>query len=138
MNKSTTKTLILTTITTIATIILGCLLGLLFAKAGQSATTISEVQVGNVYPYVNTTINFDADSVALVEGTNTSINCTVEILEYNGEGDIFNVNATFYDINGSYSEGTPDDDNYHYTNQNCSLDLSYGTRTNLRRYASST
>ncbi len=100
-------------------------------SAGVNEISVTSVEIGRSPPILNTTINGDADSVDLIAEYNTSINCTVVVTDNNGENDVILVNATFYEINGTtgsngYSEGSPNDNNYHYYIDNCTLDTSYG------------
>jgi hypothetical protein len=86
------------------------------------------VNVTNAYPEIlNITCN-NLASVTLNAGTTKTVNCTVQIRDYNGGGDINYVNATFYYyLNQSTN---PDDNNTHYTNTSCINLTSNGYYTN--------
>ncbi|RMD45945.1 hypothetical protein D6829_00735 [Candidatus Pacearchaeota archaeon] len=92
-----------------------------------NVTVLTKLQVGNVYPEIlNVSINDDASSVSLTPNNTKLVSCVAVIRDYNGEGDISNVNATFYD-SAVAGPTTADDNNYHYTNTSCALNNSFGS-----------
>jgi len=92
-----------------------------------NVTVLTKLQVGNVYPEIlNVSINDDAASITLSASTTVNVNCVAVIRDFNGEADISNVNATFFDTAVSTINGA-DDNNYHYTNTSCALNNSFGS-----------
>jgi hypothetical protein len=89
----------------------------------------STVNVTNAYPEIlNVTCSSPGASLTLNAGTTKQINCSVQIRDYNGGGDINYVNGTFY----YYLNQTidPDDNNTHYSNASCVNITSSGYYTN--------
>jgi hypothetical protein len=95
------------------------------------------VDVTNAYPEVlNVSCNNGA-AITLNAGTTKTINCTVQIRDYNGGGDINYVNATFYYFLNASSDPLDNNTNYmnasctnitadgYYTNWSCSFDAWY-------------
>lgn len=75
----------------------------------------SRVNVTNAGPeIISTSIS---SSIVLNAGTTTIIYCNATIRDWNGFGDIDNVNATFYYYLNNSDD--PDDNNVHYTNLTC-------------------
>lgn len=83
-----------------------------------NGTTKTYVNVTNTEPFVYRLV-ITPDPVILSPGGVTNVTCIAYVMDYNGWMDINNGthNATFYDID--YSWDSPDDKNYHYTNQSC-------------------
>jgi len=91
-----------------------------------NATVITTLRVGNVYPeIINVSIMDDAATVDLIANESRPIYCVAVVRDYNGEGDISNVNATFFSSSVSISD--PDDNNNHYTNSSCTVTNSFGS-----------
>ncbi len=91
-----------------------------------NATSLTKLAISNTPPEVlNVSINDGAD-VTLTPNATTSVACKVVVVDYDSEADLSSVNATFYDSSLSFDTDT-DDNNTHYTNSSCSLNLSYGT-----------
>ncbi len=97
-------------------------LGSVLAGIGQPNTTvITQLEIGNVFPdVINVSIDDDAETITLTPNATTTVNCIAIIRDYNGDSDIAEVNATFYDSVAS-SSNDADDNNYHYTNSSCEL-----------------
>ena len=66
-------------------------------------------------------INDGASNITLVAGWNVTVNCSVQVRDYNGGNSIDNVSATFYH-QATSSDTAPDDNNGHYTNSSCAID----------------
>ncbi|RMD65519.1 hypothetical protein D6817_05890 [Candidatus Pacearchaeota archaeon] len=100
-----------------------------FAEAvvnSSNVTVTTLLQVGNVFPEVlNVTIDNDATSVDLVPNATKTVTVYVIARDFNGENDIINVTAEFFDM-ASSSFGAADDNNNHYTNNSCTIDTTYG------------
>ncbi len=102
---------------------------LVLAGAGKDNVTITSLlKIGNSFPeIINITINND-NNIDLTPNSTTLVNVVTIIRDYNGEGDIMNVTSEFFDTSVS-SYGSNDDNNFHYSNSSCSLNLSYGNKT---------
>ncbi len=61
-----------------------------------------------------------ASNVTLTAGTNTTLNCSAIIRDYNGGTTITNVSARFWH-NSTSNDPDADDNNYHYTDGSCIL-----------------
>ncbi len=82
----------------------------------RNVSTDTFVNITNSLPEVLTvTIT---DPITLNAGTTLNITCNATVRDYNGGDTIVNVTATFYD-NNSVGPTSPDDNNDHYTNLNC-------------------
>jgi hypothetical protein len=75
--------------------------------------------------FVDDSLKIPADEIDLLPATTKKIICTANITDYDGQGDLKNASAVFFDINYNYN--ADDDDNYHYTNNSCYLNNSFGT-----------
>jgi len=95
-----------------------------FAVVGEdNVTVITNLTVGNTYPEVlNVSIENDAASFDLTPNATTTLTCTVRMRDWNGDTDIEAVNATLYNSN-SVAYGDSDDNNNHYTNGSCPIDI---------------
>ncbi|RME53532.1 hypothetical protein D6783_01795 [Candidatus Woesearchaeota archaeon] len=95
---------------------------LLSFTAGPNYRNVSVDAIVNVtqsLPEVlSVLINDGSGNITLNAGTTTLITCNATIRDYNGGGTLANVTATFYD-NNTASEGSPDDNNNHYSNTSC-------------------
>jgi len=65
------------------------------------------------------------NEIDLTPNSTTTTDCSGIATDYEGENSIVNATAEFYSST-SYP-GDSDDNNYHYTNNSCSIDLSYGS-----------
>jgi hypothetical protein len=97
------------------------------AGNGTNATQISSVIVGNAPPEVhNVTISAQGidniTMIALTPGASLQVNCSAIVTDWDGEGDIANVNATFYASGAGYSYLDADDNNTHYSAYNTTND----------------
>jgi hypothetical protein len=87
-----------------------------------SVTTILEI--GNTFPEIlNITIDEFASDFDLTANTTTLLTCVARLRDFNGDGDIDNVNATFFRT--TVGEADPDDNNNHYTNGSCYINTSF-------------
>ncbi len=93
------------------------------ADIGQNVTVASELEIGNVAPIIQN-INIENGAINLNPNTTKLVNCSAMVVDYNGESNIQNVTARLFD--NSFFYASPDDNNSHYTNNNCSFDSSYG------------
>ncbi|RMD45948.1 hypothetical protein D6829_00750 [Candidatus Pacearchaeota archaeon] len=91
-----------------------------------NVTVGTKMSIRNVEPEVlNVSIN-DGNPITLIPNSTKKVSCIAIVADYDGDVDISSVNATFYDPQVSFDKDT-DDNNYHYTNSSCSVNLSYGT-----------
>ncbi len=98
-------------------------LGAVIADVGENVTVISEMGIGKSPPIINY-IDVEQGSVTLIANSTKVVNCSAEIIDYDTEIDIVNVSAEFFHSSSGY--GSPNDNNDHYTNYTCYVDLSYG------------
>jgi hypothetical protein len=77
------------------------------------------------YVYVDDSLQIPLGEVDLVPATKKEVICIANISDYDGKGDLKNASAVFFD--SSYSYDISDDNNYHYTNDSCYLNTSFGT-----------
>ncbi len=91
-----------------------------------SENMLTFLTVGNVYPeVVNVSIQGGAGNVDLVANSTIFLQCLAVVQDFNGEGDIRNVSAKFFD-NVASSYGGAADNNFHYDNVTCGFNVSYG------------
>jgi len=96
-----------------------------FAGIGEpNATVTSELSIGASAPFV-TTIDVEQGSVTLTPNATTTVNCSIEIVDYDGDDTFDTVSAEFFD-NTASSFGDTDDNNDHYTNNSCFINTTYG------------
>ncbi len=96
-------------------------------QSGGNVTVMTQLQVGNVSPEVlNVSINNYAPTIDLVPNATKAVNCQVLVRDWNNDTTITNVTARFFDTAVS-SYGGADDNNYHYTNNSCAINYSFGT-----------
>ncbi len=94
----------------------------------ENVSVRTTVNVTNAYPEIlNITCN-NGVGVTLTAGSTKTINCMVQIRDYNGGTDINYANATFYYYLNESSD--PDDNNTHYTNTTCTENNSNGYYAN--------
>ncbi|OGJ21274.1 hypothetical protein A3K73_05465 [Candidatus Pacearchaeota archaeon RBG_13_36_9] len=93
------------------------------ADVGENVTIKSELEIGNVAPIIQN-IDIEGGTINLNPNTTKLVNCSALVVDYNGDSTIQNVSARLFD--NSFTYASPDDNNSHYTNNNCSLDISYG------------
>jgi hypothetical protein len=89
-----------------------------------NARVDSLLEIGSAPPIINY-IAFQPSSINLIPASTQVVNCTAEIFDNEGEDNINTVNAEFFDRTNSFY-GDSDDNNTHYTNSSCSINLSYG------------
>jgi len=104
-------------------------LDLVLAVVGQDNVTVSAtLGIGNSFPeVVNITIN-ENNNIDLTPNATTEVSVVAIIRDYNGEGDFNVVNSEFFDNTASFY-GDSDDNNMHYSNSSCSIDVTYGGST---------
>jgi len=91
---------------------------------GNNVTVKTYLTVGNVGPEVlSVSIDNDATSVILIANSTKLVNCEALVRDWNNDSDISTVIAEFF--NSSF--GLVDDNNNHYTNNNCSINRTFGT-----------
>lgn len=95
-----------------------------FADIGSSVTPTTNLTIGKSNPNILSIVT-EAGSVILVPNGTKVVNCSVIIEDFDGDVDMDFVNATFFDSVTSFPEDS-DDVNYHYTNDSCVIDNSYG------------
>ncbi len=71
-----------------------------------------------------------ANEIDLLPATTKEITCIANITDYDGENDLKNISMVFFD--SSYSHGIGDDNNYHYTNDSCYLNSSFGNQNQIQ------
>lgn len=90
-----------------------------------NATVQTLLTVGNAYPEVlNITINSNSN-INLVPNSTYPVEVVAIVRDYNGDTDLSAVRMEFFDVSSS-SIGAADDNNRHYTNNTCLLNISYG------------
>ncbi len=92
--------------------------------AEDNVTIISQLDIGNTAPTIKS-INIEQGTINLIPNSTKTINCSVIIEDFDGDLDIKNVSAEFFDNSVSFY-GDDDDNNYHYTNESCTIDDVYG------------
>jgi len=95
------------------------------ADIDQSVTVTSSVDIGKSSPNI-LSIDIEKGSVTLLPNSTKTVNCSVEIKDYDTDADIKKVSAEFFDNTASFY-GDSDDNNYHYTNNSCYINTSYGS-----------
>jgi hypothetical protein len=96
-------------------------------EVGGNATVITQLQVGNVYPEVlNVSVNEGASTITLIANSTKLVTCVALLRDYNNDTDINHVYSEFFD-NVASSYGGADDNNYHYTNDTCFINRSFGS-----------
>ena len=98
---------------------------------------ITYLTVGNSFPeIVNVSVQNDAASLDLVANNTVIVQCVAVVQDWNGEGDVINVTARFYDTTNS-SFGGALDNNSHYRNDStvgnsrCNINYTYGDQYQL-------
>ncbi|MFH1290475.1 MAG: hypothetical protein ABIH92_03640 [Nanoarchaeota archaeon] len=92
----------------------------------DNVTVQTFMQIGNAFPeIVNITIN-NGNDIDLTANATTNVSVLIILRDYNGDTDIENVTAEFFD-NIASSYGSADDNNDHYTNSTCFLNRTYGS-----------
>lgn len=89
-----------------------------------NATQQSLLDIGNSAPVIKN-ISIE-DPISLTPNATKTVVCSAIIEEYFGETDLKNASAEFFDLGSGKSFGSLDDNNDHYTNSSCYLNLSYG------------
>lgn len=97
---------------------------------GENVTVLTNLTVGKSAPLVtNISLNYGAD-ITLTANSTTEVNCTALITDYDNESSVSNVTGEIFDSVASFP-GDGDDNNTHYSNGSCALDLSYGDEYEL-------
>ena len=97
------------------------------AAVGEDNVSVTTLlQIGNTFPEILTvSINNDATGVDLTPNSTTTVTVNITARDFNGEGDIANITAEFFDMDSS-SYGAADDNNNHYSNSSCVINYTYG------------
>ncbi|MBR9706410.1 hypothetical protein GOV14_05220 [Candidatus Pacearchaeota archaeon] len=96
-----------------------------------NATVIASLVVARVAPEImNVTLNNNSNIVLSANST-VNVTCIAIIQDWDNESDVENVTGRLYDDKNSSYEGGADK-NDHYRDNNCTLNLSYGTNYTLR------
>ena len=90
----------------------------------DNISQISLLDVGNSEPVI-TSIEV-TNPIILSPNSTKLVLCSSIIEEYQGDVDLKNVSAEFYELASGKSFGSLDDKNDHYTNSSCILDTNYG------------
>lgn len=98
--------------------------GIVNAGIGENVTVISELEIGKSPPIVQN-IDIEEGSINLVPNTTKLVNCSIVIVDYNGETTIINVTSELFD-NSTSAKGDSDNNNEHYTNSTCFINYTYG------------
>jgi len=77
---------------------------------------------------VDDSVSSPMGEIDLTPATTTQVICKGTIIEYDGNKSLKNVTSEFFD-NSASSYGSSNDNNNHYTNSSCLLNLSYGNQT---------
>jgi len=95
-----------------------------FGGVGENNfTQVSKLEVGSSAPVIKSILL--EDPINLIPNSTKEVVCSIIIEDYQGESDLKNVSAEFFDTSSSFY-GDTDDNNNHYTNSSCVLNLSYG------------
>ncbi len=94
------------------------------AGIGDNVTVESGVTIGKSNPNI-VSIDIEAGSITLVPNDSRIVNCSVVLEDFDGDVDLDNVSAEFFHNIDSFF-GDDDDNNTHYTNSSCHINLSYG------------
>lgn len=81
----------------------------------RNVSVDTKVNITNAGPEVQS-ITLE-NPITLVAGSTKRVQCNASVFDYNGYGDIYNVNATFFHSSSSFSAA--DNNNTHYTNSSC-------------------
>lgn len=88
---------------------------------GQNSTVIMTLEVGAVFPEIlNMSLN-QGNDIVLTANSTSSVLCQALLEDWNNDTTIFKVNATLFD--NASSASSPDDNNSHYSNSSCVIDL---------------
>ena len=88
-----------------------------------NATVITNLSVGKSAPNI-LNIDIHQGSIFLIPNSTKTINCTVEIEDFDGDIDIINVTAEFFHSSSFYGDDYAG--NHHYSNDSCYIDIDYG------------
>jgi hypothetical protein len=96
-----------------------------FAVIGEpNATVTSELTIGASAPFAQI-IDIEGGTITLTPNATTTVNCSAELVDYDGDTDLDTVSAEFFDNTNSFL-GDSDDNNDHYSNSSCFINTSYG------------
>ncbi len=93
----------------------------------RNVSVDTTVNITNSFPEV-TDIRLN-DPVTLEAGTTKLVECNVTVRDFDGQNDIDNVNATFFDPDNT-SLNAPNDNNNHYENASCTKTSGSGNVAN--------
>lgn len=88
-----------------------------------NATVASHMEIGAA-PTIIENITLEQNPVTLSPGDFINVTCIASLFDNEGESDIQNVSAEFFDTTNSFF-GDSDDNNTHYTNANCTINTTY-------------
>lgn len=101
--------------------------GLVVGQSGGNVTVNTFLKVGNVPPEVlNISIDNDVSAINLIPNSTKTVVCQALVRDWNNDTTISNVTARFFNTASSFYGDTADN-NYHYINNSCSLNTSFGT-----------
>ena len=97
-----------------------------FAGVGENnVTVLTNLTIEKSAPVITQIEIEQGASITLIPNSTKTVNCTIEVIDYDGEADINHTLAVLFDSSSSsYEEG--DDNNEHYTNTSCRIDTTYG------------
>ncbi len=91
----------------------------------NNVTVRTTLNVGQVAPDILSIIVNGGNTISLSPNTTTNVTVYVVARDYNNESDIINISLRFFDnVNSSYTHAS--DNNNHYRNNGCTIDISYG------------
>ncbi len=95
--------------------------------SGGNVTVQTTLRVGNVSPEIlNLTVD-NYQNVTLTANDTTNVSCQGLLRDWNGDGNITNVTAEFFMPGSGGTYGGPNDNNYHYVNNSCLINYSFGS-----------
>jgi len=99
---------------------------------GSGFDVMSNLTLNSPPVFANITVDDSFSSpvgeIDLTPATTTKVTCGGIIYEYDGNESLMNVTSEFFDNSLSFY-GDNNDNNLHYSNSSCSLNLSYGNKT---------
>ncbi|HLC78402.1 MAG TPA: hypothetical protein VJH92_04715 [Candidatus Nanoarchaeia archaeon] len=94
---------------------------------GGNVTVNTSLTVGNVSPEVlNVSLLNGSTTLTLVANSTVTVDCAAVVRDFNGNSTISVVRGEFFD-NTYSSLGNTSDNNFHYKNNSCTVNLSFGS-----------
>jgi hypothetical protein len=90
-----------------------------------NATVRTTLTVGNNYPEILSVIINNGSTITLSANTTKTVTFYIVARDWNNESDISRINVTFFDM--SHNFGDANDNNYHYSNDSCVINYTFGT-----------